>query len=92
MLQKMGKFPKMFLYSYNVYIGIYADCVNFFSNMTKVIVLNEITSYICIVNGWRYGVGLPCRLFQPTTAVNGKLHHTACCVSGAVKLAKQLIK
>ena len=50
MLQKMGKFPKMFLYSYNVYIGIYADCVNFFSNMIKVIVLNEITSYICIVN------------------------------------------
>jgi len=37
-------------------------------------------------NGWRYGVGLPCRLFQPTTAFNGKLHYTACCVSGAVKL------
>ena len=29
-------------------------------------------------NGWRYGVGLPCRLFQPTTAVTGKLHYTAC--------------
>jgi hypothetical protein len=29
-------------------------------------------------NGWRYGVGLPCRLFQPTTTVNGKLHYTAC--------------
>jgi hypothetical protein len=28
-------------------------------------------------NGWRYGVGLPCRLFQPTTTVNGKLHYTA---------------
>jgi len=34
-------------------------------------------------NGWRYGVGLLCRLFQPTTAVTGKLHYTACCVSGA---------
>jgi len=39
-------------------------------------------------NGWRYGVGLPCRLFQLTTAVTGKLHYTACCVSGAVKLVK----
>ena len=39
-------------------------------------------------NGWRYGVGLPCRLFEPTTAFNGKLHYTACCVSGAVKLVK----
>ena len=38
--------------------------------------------------GWRYGVGLPCRLFQPTTAFNGKLHYTACCVSGAVKLGE----
>ncbi|MFA5689928.1 MAG: hypothetical protein WC959_12445 [Kiritimatiellales bacterium] len=28
-------------------------------------------------NGWRYGVGLPCRLFQPTTTVTGKLHYTA---------------
>ena len=29
-------------------------------------------------NGWRYGVGLPCRLFQPTTTVNDKLHYTEC--------------
>lgn len=28
-------------------------------------------------NGWRYGVGLPCRLFQPTTDLNGKLNYTA---------------
>jgi len=39
-------------------------------------------------NDWWYGVGLPCRLFQLTTAVTGKLHYTACCVSGAVKLVK----
>ena len=29
-------------------------------------------------NGWRYGVGLPCRLFHPTTTFDGKLHYTAC--------------
>ena len=28
-------------------------------------------------NGWRYGVGLPCRLFYFTTAFDGKLHYTA---------------
>ena len=28
-------------------------------------------------NGWRYGVGLPCRHFQFTTTINGKLHYTA---------------
>jgi hypothetical protein len=39
-------------------------------------------------NGWRYGVGLPCRLFHLTNTVNGKLHYTACCVSGAVKLVE----
>ena len=37
-------------------------------------------------NGWRYGVGLPCRHFHFTTTVTGKLHYTACCVPGAVKL------
>lgn len=31
-----------------------------------------------IYNGWRYGVVLPCRHFHFTTAVNGKLHYTAC--------------
>jgi len=35
---------------------------------------------------------LPCRLFQPTTAFDGKLHYTACCVSGAVKLPQHPIK
>ena len=39
-------------------------------------------------NGRRYGVGLHCRIFQPTTTVNGKLHYTACCVSGAFKLVE----
>lgn len=39
-------------------------------------------------NGWRYGVGLPCSPFHFTTTVIGKLHYTACCVSGAVKLVE----
>ena len=39
-------------------------------------------------NGWRYGVGLPCRHFHLTTTVTGKLHYTACCVSGSVKLVE----
>ena len=29
-------------------------------------------------NGWRYGVGLPCRHFHLTNTVTGKLHYTAC--------------
>lgn len=30
-----------------------------------------------VANGWRYGVGLPCRHFHLTTTVTGKLHYTA---------------
>lgn len=30
------------------------------------------------INGWRYGVGLPCRHFHLTTTVFGKLNYTAC--------------
>ena len=40
-------------------------------------------SFKVVHNGWWYGVGLPCRLFHLTTSVNGKLHYTDCCVSGA---------
>ena len=35
------------------------------------------TLFKLMINGWRYGVGLPCRLFQPTTDFNRKLHYTA---------------
>ncbi len=82
----MKKYKSIFTESAKKYeFTIPTWAVNYIEN-GEVRDINEKEQKQIATNGWRYGVGLPCRLFHLTTTVNGKLHYTACCVSGAVKL------